>query len=420
MREEDQERVLTEAVSRIAKDCADAHEAGHRRFDEALADSVYYESHRLKSEKKSSRQKEDAIFWSKVPALGLLLNAVSPAKLLGRFGDLPSLDDAVIVQGETEQLRRLREIGTVILVPTHVSNLDSLVIGYALHRMGLPPFIYGAGLNLFSNPLMGFFMHNLGAYTVDRRKKDPLYKAALKEYATLTLEHGYDNIFFPGGTRSRSGATEQRLKLGLLGTGVRAYTHNLIRGAKDSKIFIVPATLSFQLVLEAETLVDDFLKEQGKSRYIISDDEFAKPKRIYDFAKQLMSLDSKIYVTFSRAIDPFGNDVDDEGHSLDPCGREVDPTRFVWTNREPTLDRKREALYTKRAGARIADAFARDSVIQATHLTAWCIFSLMRKQNFNVELIRLCERAIGCFPKTARCFFIIKIDSRAIVLSAVI
>ena len=32
--------------------------------------------------------------------------------------------------------------------------------------------------------------------------------------------------------------------------------------------------LVFQLVLEVETLIDDFLKEVGKSRYIITDDEF--------------------------------------------------------------------------------------------------------------------------------------------------
>ena len=51
-------------------------------------------------------------------------------------------------------------------------------------------------------------MHNLGAYTVDRRKRDPLYKRVLKEYATMTLELGYDYLFFPGGSRSRSGAIE--------------------------------------------------------------------------------------------------------------------------------------------------------------------------------------------------------------------
>src|SRR5262249_52242014 len=108
------------------------------------------------------------------PALGVLLNAVSPARLIRRIGDLPKIDDAVIIQGESEQLLRLHELGTVILVPTHVSNLDSVIIGYALYRLGLPPFIYGAGLNLFSNPMLGFFMHNLGAYTVDRKKTDPL------------------------------------------------------------------------------------------------------------------------------------------------------------------------------------------------------------------------------------------------------
>ena len=125
---------------------------------------------------------------------------------------------------------------------------------------------------------MGFFMRNLGAYTVDRRKTDPLYKDVLKEYATLTIENGYDNLFFPGGTRSRAGAVEHRLKLGLLGTGVQAYINNLRRKVSKPNVYIVPATLSFQLVLEAETLIDDFLKEAGKARYIISDDEFEAQK----------------------------------------------------------------------------------------------------------------------------------------------
>src|SRR6185436_18130912 len=98
------------------------------------------------------------------------------------------------------------------------------------------------------------------------------------------------------------------------------------------RMFIVPATISYELVLEAETLIDDFLKEVGKSRYIITDDEFSKPKRVFDFVRQLFSLDSKIFFTIGRGMDPFGNPVDDDGESLDPRGRRVDPSRYVLVN----------------------------------------------------------------------------------------
>ena len=162
------------------------------------------------------------------------------------------------------------------MVPHHVSNLDSLVLGFAVYRLGLPPLIYGAGLNLFSNPLISYFMHNLGAYTVDRRKTCPLYKQVLKEYDS-DLGIRLRQLVLPWGTRSRSGAIERYLKLGLAGTGLQAFINNVKRQKDRSKIFFVPTTLSFQLVLEAETLIDDFLKEVGKSRYIISDDEFSSP-----------------------------------------------------------------------------------------------------------------------------------------------
>ena len=42
-------------------------------------------------------------------------------------------------------MKRLREKGTLIVVPTHVSNMDSIAVGYALWKMGMPPFLYGAG-----------------------------------------------------------------------------------------------------------------------------------------------------------------------------------------------------------------------------------------------------------------------------------
>lgn len=433
MRQEDQEKILTELRSRVVADVNHRVEAGKIRPEEIMAECIFHERRRLKDEHDSRARKEDLVFWRAMqkdlvrandrhlmdmlgrvvdrygqeiagyfdmrvykavtrmgePALGVLLNAISPMRLLQDMGHLPTLSQSLVVQGDAAHLRRLHELGTVIVVPTHVSNMDSILVGYALYKMGLPPFIYGAGLNLFSNPLIGYFMRNLGAYTVDRKKQDPLYKEVLKQYATLTLEFGYDNIFFPGGTRARSGALERRLKLGLMSTGLSAYVHNLKRNRPKPRVFIVPCTISYELVLEAETLIDDFLKEVGKSRYIITDDEFSRPQRVFDFIRQIFSLDSRIYFTVSRGMDVFGNPVDDEGQSLDPCGRTIDISRYVMRNGEPVEMAQRDAEYTREAGVRVSDSYFKDNVVLSTHVTARAIFSLLRRQNPSRDVLRL-------------------------------
>ena len=140
------------------------------------------------------------------------------------------LDRHLITQGPIDTLRALARRGTLVFTPTHSSNLDSVVFGFALDRVGLPPVSYGAGKNLFTNPFLSYFMQNLGAYKVDRRIRHELYKEVLKTYSTVLIERGFHSLFFPGGTRCRSNVVEERLKLGLLGTGVEAFTNTLRRG----------------------------------------------------------------------------------------------------------------------------------------------------------------------------------------------
>lgn len=320
--------------------------------------------------------------------LTALLNGLSPQRLLTRLTDLPTLDDHLIVQGEVDTLRRLQKLGTIILVPTHSSNLDSIIIGYAMFRLGLPPLVYGAGLNLFSNPITGFFMHNLGAYTVDRLKGDPMYRDALKEYATVTMEYGYDNLFFPGGTRSRSGAIERHLKKGLLGTGLIAFRNNLLQRRPRPQVYVVPATISYPLVLEGSTLIDDHLKRAGKARYIIVDDEFSRLKRWVDFARGLFALDLKIVITVGRPLDCFGNDVDAEGRSLDPRGRPVDPSRYLLVDGKIGADDVRDREYTSMLAERIVQRYQSDNVAMAEHVLAYAVFEELRSQRADRDLYR--------------------------------
>jgi glycerol-3-phosphate O-acyltransferase len=433
MRPEDRERIQVEVASRVVerylREAATAKE-GH--LETLVNDTLYHEHRRLEHDH-GRRAGDDSAFYDGIqrrlrhasardlrgfleqmaqrfvaevvgnfdervyrfstriipPGLWALLNAMSPRRLLSLEGFRYGPRDHFHVAGELEHLRGLLRHGTLVVVPTHSSNLDSIILGYAVYMIGLPPLTYGAGLNLFTNPLISFFMRNLGAYRVDRKKTATLYKDVLKEYATCSLEMGYNNLFFPGGTRSRSGAVEQRLKLGLLGSAVRAYVHNLGAGAARPNLYVVPCTLSYKLVLEAETLIADYLKETGKARYIIEDDEFSQPRRIYNFFSHLLSLDSRIVVRFSAPLDVFGNQVDSEGKSRDLHGRPVDIRRYVTAAGTAVEDPQRDAQYTRELGDAILKAFQRDNVIMTTHIVAHCLFSLLRRDNPGVDLYRL-------------------------------
>jgi glycerol-3-phosphate O-acyltransferase len=303
MRPEDRERIQVEVVSRVVERCTEeARTSSADHLDLLIQDTLYHERRRLEREPRDHARAELA-FYDRIQhrlrhasqadlrdlvtaisrhfvrevvgnfdervyklstrlipsGLQALLTATSVLRLLSPRDGHGSLAEHLRVEGEIEHARRLLDHGTLMVVPTHLSNLDSVVMGYVAFLIGLPPLCYGAGLNLFTNPLISFFMRNLGAYKVDRKKSCVLYKEVLKEYATCSLEMGYHNLFFPGGTRSRSGAVEQKLKLGLLGTGVRAYARNLQAGKLRPAIYVVPCTISYMLVLEAETLIEDHL-----------------------------------------------------------------------------------------------------------------------------------------------------------------
>jgi glycerol-3-phosphate O-acyltransferase len=323
------------------------------------------------------------------PILGALLSPKAALKHLPEMHSLAALDDRIVVQGPTDQIARLAERGTLVFVPTHLSNLDSVVFGFALERAGLPPATYGAGKNLFTNPVLSFFMHNLGAYRVDRRLKHVLYKDVLKAYSGVLLERGYHSLFFPGGTRSRSGGVERRLKLGLAGTGIDAFARTAQAG-KAQPVFFVPATINYLLTLEAETLIDDFLQEEGKSRYIIEDDESTRFARVASFAQKLMGLDASVVIRFSSPLDCFGNLVDEEGRSHDERGRPVDALTYLYGEGDTIVrDAARDAQYTRELGLSICRAFKRDTVVMPTHVTAAAAFDELKKKVGKSDLFGL-------------------------------
>jgi glycerol-3-phosphate O-acyltransferase len=321
-------------------------------------------------------------------ALGFLFSPIS--SLREGMASFDQIDTRIQVDGELEAARACAERGTIVVTPTHSSNMDSPAIGLAMLRAGLPPATYGAGKNLFTNPLISYFMRNLGAYRVDRRLRFQLYKDVLKEYSTILLESGYHSLFFPGGTRNRSNQVERNLKLGLLGTAVTAFKNNIRAGSPQKRIYIVPATINYRLVLEAETLIDDFLAEAGRSRYIITDDEFSRIGRILEFMRKILVHEGSVIVRFGRPLDPFGNEVDDDGESYDRTGRRVDPSTYVrGADGEVTDDDQRDAEYTRVLGKKLGQVYPALTVFHPTSLVARVLFDRVAAAAGTRDIYRL-------------------------------
>ncbi|WP_109829519.1 1-acyl-sn-glycerol-3-phosphate acyltransferase [Reichenbachiella versicolor] len=322
---------------------------------------------------------------------GRLLNVARVKGPWSIFSNQLDLDDKIHVKGEIDQLRKLAKIGTIVMVPTHYSNLDSVLIGWVIQHLGLPPFIYGAGLNLFNLKIFAYFMNSVGAYKVDRRKKNPLYLEALKSYSTTAIREGCHSLFFPGGTRSRSGKVEKQLKLGLLGTAIEAQRQIMQSDEKpeNSKIFIVPMTLHYHFVLEAPSLINDYLRIKGREKYYRERDEFTSSYKISKFLMKFFTKGSDISVSIGKALDVVGNYVDENGNSIDNKGKEIDLEDYFKSHGEITEDRQREQEYNRILGKKIVQEFHRINRGFSSHLVAFTAFKYLEKIHPSLDLYSL-------------------------------
>lgn len=321
-----------------------------------------------------------------------LLNASRARGFWSIFSTQYTLQDKINITGEVEELRNLATKGTIIMVPTHFSNLDSILIGWVISTLGLPAFIYGAGLNLFNIKLFAYFMNSLGAYKVDRRKKNLLYLETLKSYSSMAIQRGCHSLFFPGGTRSRSGQIEKRLKLGLLSTAVEAQRVNYQNDKDNSlkKIFVVPVTLNYNFVLEAPELIKQYLKLQGQERYYTENDEYSTSYKISAFLLKFFTKGSDISVSIGKAMDVLGNYVDTEGMSYDKQGRSID-TREYFTQDGLVISKnqQREDEYTRMLSERIVEEYHRINKVFASHLVAFTAFVMIKQSYKKLDLYNL-------------------------------
>lgn len=293
--------------------------------------------------------------------------------------------DAIHINGHCKEVRSLFKDHVVVLVPTHSSNLDSILIGYTIDvSLGLPAFAYGAGLNLFDSEFFAFFMNRLGAYKVDRRKKNLIYLQTLNSYSKLSILEGLNTIFFPGGTRSRSGEIESKVKLGLLGSLVQAQ-RALIEKNSQKKVIVVPVVLAYESVLEARSLIIQHLRTTGQEKYT------ARVKKIgvgsyLKFTKRIMGKGTSIVLTFGKPLDVFGNALNASGQSLDQKGNVIELKDYFLSDGMLAADNQREMIYTRELGDQISKEYKKYNFVMPAHLVAYAAFKLLCKMHSQLDM----------------------------------
>ena len=154
------------------------------------------------------------------------------------------------VEADQEGIKRLRQAtkdGTLVLLPSHKSHVDYLVLSYIFRREQLQIPLIAAGDNLSFFPLGPLFRRG-GAFFIRRRfKGDRLYTSVVNAYIRRLIRDGFPLEFFLEGGRSRTGKLLSP-KLGLLKMVVDA-----ANDTPERKVYFAPIHIGYERVVEASS-----------------------------------------------------------------------------------------------------------------------------------------------------------------------
>lgn len=157
---------------------------------------------------------------------------------------------------DEEGLARVREAakdGTLVLLPSHKSHVDYIILSRLFFRSNLPVPLVAAGDNLAFFPL-GPIIRRAGAFFIRRSfKGDRLYGAVVDAYMRRLLLDGWTLEFFLEGGRSRTGKLLAP-KLGLLSIVVDAVLGSEAEPT-SRKVCFVPISIGYERLVEERAYV---------------------------------------------------------------------------------------------------------------------------------------------------------------------
>jgi glycerol-3-phosphate O-acyltransferase len=213
-----------------------------------------------------------------------------------------------------ERLRAAMARQPGILLWSHRSNLDTLVLAAALQEKGLPPAHLFAGINMAFGP-MGAIMRRAGVIFIRRSTADdPVYKYVLREYVGYVLEKRFNLSWSIEGTRSRTGKMLPP-RLGLLSYAADAY----LSGRVDD-LLLLPVSVTFDQLHEISEYADYARGAQKKPEGFGWLYRFVKAQGARHYGK--------VYVRFGEPV-PLSAFLGPPGLGVDPVGTDPDARRLA-------------------------------------------------------------------------------------------
>ncbi|KAG8235470.1 hypothetical protein J437_LFUL014100 [Ladona fulva] len=177
------------------------------------------------------RQQLPVIRW-----FGYFLTKVMKRLYSGIFINEPSI----------ERMRAVMTDSPVILVPSHRSYADFLLLSYICFHFNVMLPVIAAGMDFVAMWGIGRMLRDSGAFFIRRSfGNDKLYWAAFSEYVQYLVKYGDSPVeFFIEGTRSRS-AKSLTPKLGFLSVALECFFSGEV-----PDIILVPVNISYDRTLE--------------------------------------------------------------------------------------------------------------------------------------------------------------------------
>lgn len=273
-----------------------------------------------------------------------------------------------------ERLREHAKEGALVLLPSHKSHMDYVVLAWVLYRHKLPLPLVAAGDNLNFFPVGGLF-RRAGAFFIRRTfAGDRLYAAVVDAYVRRVIRDGSPLEFFLEGGRSRTGKLLPP-KLGLLSLVVDAAL-----SVPTRTTWFCPVSIGYERFVEEKAFVHELSggeKERENVRGLV---------RSMDV---MVGRYGRLSVQFGRPL------------NLTDILREIDE-RSTSDDLGTMSPARRRAVIT-RLGYRVMNEINAVTAVTAGPLVATALLAHDRRGLPQPELLSTCKRlARTLFSKGAR------------------
>lgn len=182
-----------------------------------------------------------------------------------------------------------KQNGPIVLLPTHRSYMDFLLVSYIFFAYGLKAPHIAAAEDFLSVKVIHRLLRASGAFFIRRKEVEhmDLYRALLYEYVQRLLLDESWLEFFVEGTRSRAGKMLPP-KFGLMNIVTDTYFDY-----KLPDVQFVPITLNYEKVVEGDTFPYELLGEQKVKESLL---------RVVRAASMLYENFGRVYIEFGEPI----------------------------------------------------------------------------------------------------------------------